>query len=300
MNENDKKNEINRITKAGMLINLILGLLKIVTGIIGSSYSAIADGIHSLSDLATDIAIIIGVKFWSAPPDSDHPYGHGRIETIVTLFIGIMLAIAGLLIGYEAVSTIKDTHIEKPGWIALTGIILTIILKEILFRQTMKVGEKIGSRSVKANAWHHRSDAFSSVLALASVLTALLVPGMEFIDHIGGILVSALIVKVSYDIAKPAFRELSDAGASQKDIEMIKTIALKINGVKEVHAVRSRQYNSGNYIDLHVLVDDNISVKQGHDIAENVKSALMSEGPSVVDVVVHIEPFLNHDFQADN
>ena len=300
MNKDEIKKEIDKITKSGMILNFFLGLLKISTGMIGNSYSAIADGVHSLSDLATDIAIIIGVKFWSAPPDKDHPYGHGRIETIVTLFIGIMLAAAGIGIGYEAVATIKDTHTVKPGLISLSGIVLTIIFKELLFRKTLTIGKKTGSRSVVANAWHHRSDAFSSILALGSVLTAVLLPGMEFVDHIGGLLVSILIIKVSFEIVKPAFKELCDAGASQKDIEIMKIIASHVEGVKDVHGLRSRQHNSGNYIDLHVLVDDDISVKKGHDIAENVKSALIEKGPSVIDVVVHVEPFFNHDFQAEN
>lgn len=294
MNNNEIKKEIDKITKSGMILNFILGLLKISTGMIGNSYSAIADGVHSLSDLATDIAIIIGVKFWSAPPDKDHPYGHGRIETIVTLFIGIMLAAAGIGIGYEAVATIKDPHTAKPGLIALTGIILTIVFKEILFRKTLATGKKTGSRSVVANAWHHRSDAFSSVLALGSVLTAVLLPGMEFVDHIGGLLVSLLIIKVSFEIIKPAFKELCDAGASQKDIEIIKNTALQVKGVKDIHGLRSRQYNSWNYLDLHVLVEDDITVKQGHDIAEDVRDALIEKGPSVIDVVVHIEPYESH------
>ncbi|MBN2857892.1 MAG: cation transporter [Candidatus Delongbacteria bacterium] len=294
MNNELIQKEISGITKSGMLINLILGILKITTGMIGNSYSAIADGVHSLSDLVTDIAIIIGVKFWSAPPDKDHPYGHGRIETIVTLFVGIMLAAAGIGIGYEAVATIRDPHTVKPGLIALTGIILTIIFKEILFRKTLTIGKKTGSQSVIANAWHHRSDAFSSVLALGSVLTAVLLPGMEFVDHIGGLLVSILIIKVSFDIVKPAFKELCDAGASQKDIELMKNIVSQVEGVRDVHGLRSRQHNSGNYLDLHVLVDDDITVKKGHDIAEKVKDILIEKGPSVVDVVVHIEPFKSH------
>jgi cation diffusion facilitator family transporter len=294
MNKEETKNEIGRITKSGMILNFVLGLVKISTGMIGNSYSAIADGVHSLSDLVTDIAILVGVKFWSAPPDKDHPYGHGRIETIVTLFIGIMLAAAGIGIGYEAVASIRDPHTVKPGLISLTGIILTIVFKEILFRKTLAIGKKTGSRSVVANAWHHRSDAFSSVIALVSVLTAVLLPGMEFVDHIGGLLVSMLIVKVSFDIVKPAFKELCDAGASQKDIELMKTIASQTEGVKEVHDLRSRQYNSGNYLDLHVLVDDDITVKQGHDIAEKVKDILIEKGPSVIDVVVHIEPYKSH------
>ena len=289
----DKKYRTSKITAEGMVVNLFLGLMKIFTGVYGKSYAAVADGVHSLSDMVTDIAILIGVRFWTAPADEDHPYGHGKIETIITFFIGTVLAVAGAGIGYNAVSGIRDEYIERPGPIAFSGIILTIVLKEILYRRTIKIGKEINSRSLTANAWHHRSDAFSSLLALLSVSVAYFFPGMEFIDRIGGVLVSVMIIKVSYGITISAFKELSDAGACQKDIEIIKSIASEVNGVKEVHGIRSRQYNSNIYIDLHILVDDSISVRDGHDIAECVRNELMNKGPSVADALVHIEPYFS-------
>ena len=286
--------EINRITYILILINLILSTVKIFTGIIGNSKSAVADGVHSLSDLSTDLAILIGVKFWTAPPDENHPYGHGRIETLVTVFIGIILAVVGLSIGYEAVSSIRDPHIEKPGWVALTGIGASIILKELLFRWTIKLGKRLRSSSLVANAWHHRSDSFSSIPALIAVSVSIIFPGLEFIDHIGAIIVAFIIIKVSAGILISSFDELTDSGIGRRGVEEIKRIVMQINDVKDVHAVRSRKYNSGNYIDLHVLVDESLSVKRGHDIAEEVKESLIEKGPSVVDAVVHIEPFQSH------
>jgi len=286
--------EINRITYISILINLILSTVKIFTGIIGNSKSAVADGVHSLSDLSTDLAILIGVKFWTAPPDENHPYGHGRIETLVTVFIGIILAVVGLSIGYEAVSSIRDPHIEKPGWVALTGIGASIILKELLFRWTIKLGKRLRSSSLVANAWHHRSDSFSSIPALIAVSVSIIFPGLEFIDHIGAIIVAFIIIKVSAGILISSFDELTDSGIGRRGVEEIKRIVMQINDVKDVHAVRSRKYNSGNYIDLHVLVDESLSVKRGHDIAEEVKESLIEKGPSVVDAVVHIEPFQSH------
>lgn len=290
-NKNSDTSLVRKVTVYGMMVNLLLGAAKVFTGIIGSSHATIADGIHSFSDLSTDIAILIGVKFWSAPPDKDHPYGHARIETIVTFIIGSILFLAGLGIGYEAVTSIRDESIDRPGWIALTGIILSIILKEFMYRWTLSVGRKAKSPSVIANAWHHRSDAFSSVLAFMSVTAAVFLPGMEFIDLIGAIAVSFIIIKVAWDIIKPTLSELTDKGLCQEDIDNIVKTVSSVSGVKEVHRVRSRSHNVGIYIDLHVLVDGNLSVAKGHDIAEEVKSILIKEGPSIVDVVVHIEPF---------
>ncbi|MDD3045044.1 MAG: cation diffusion facilitator family transporter [Candidatus Delongbacteria bacterium] len=289
-----KIDEINRITYASILINVLLSSVKIFTGIIGNSKSAVADGVHSLSDLSTDLAILIGVKFWTAPPDENHPYGHGRIETLVTVFIGIILIVVGLSIGYEAISTLRDSHLEKPKWISLIGIAFSIILKELLFRWTIRVGKMLKSSSLIANAWHHRSDSFSSIPALIAVSVSIIFPGLEFIDHIGAVIVAFIIIKVSLGILFSSFQELTDCGISKKDIDNIKSISMQIQGVKEVHAVRSRKYNSGNYIDLHVLVDESLSVKRGHDIAEEVKVSLIEKGPSVVDAVVHIEPFQSH------
>ncbi len=286
--------EINRITYISILINLLLSAVKIFTGIIGNSKSAVADGVHSLSDLSTDLAILIGVKFWTAPPDENHPYGHGRIETLVTVFIGIILTVVGLSIGFEAVSSIRDPHIERPGWIALIGIGASIILKELLFRWTISLGKRLKSSSLIANAWHHRSDSFSSIPALIAVSVSIIFPGFEFIDHIGAIIVAFIIIKVSSGILIQSFDELTDSGIGRRGVEEIKKIVMQINDVKDVHAVRSRKYNSGNYIDLHVLVDESLSVKRGHDIAEEVKVSLIEKGPSVVDAVVHIEPFQSH------
>jgi len=295
ISSDDKIKLINRITYIAILVNLFLSAVKIITGVVGNSKSAVADGVHSLSDLSTDLAILIGVRFWSAPPDESHPYGHGRIETLVTVFIGLILAAVGISIGFEAISTIRDAHIERPKWISLIGIGFSIILKEFLFRWTISLGKKLKSSSLIANAWHHRSDSFSSVPAFIAVSISIIFPGLEFVDHIGAVIVAFIIIKVSIGILYSSFEELTDCGISQKDIDDIRKISMEIPDVKDAHAVRSRKYNSGNYIDLHVLVDDNMTVKHSHDIAEQVKDAIIGKGPSVIDVVVHIEPYKSHD-----
>lgn len=290
MSKKDKIVNIKKITYYGMFVNLFLSILKIITGLIGNSQAAIADGVHSLSDLTTDVAILVGVKYWSAPPDEEHPYGHGRIETIVTAFIGFVLAATALGIGWEAISTIRDEHLENPTWLSLIGISFSIVLKEILYRVTMKYSKKNNSRSLEANAWHHRTDAFSSIPAFIAVFISVSYPSLAFIDHIGALIVAVIIFRVAWQIFSKSFSELSDKGAEKKDIEKIKEITLQIDDVKEVHGIRSRKHGTETFVDLHVLVDDSMTVKEGHDIADKVKEILLDKGPEISDVVVHIEP----------
>ena len=282
--------QIQRITWIGLLANLFLAIVKFIVGFMGSSQAVIADAVHSLSDMTTDIAVLLGVRFWTAPADEDHPYGHWRIETLVTVVIGISLVVVALGIGYKSLTTIRDVHLKQPGWIAIAGVIFSMLIKELLYHWTLAVGKSSKSTAVTANAWHHRSDAISSIPALIAVVAAAINPDWVFIDHLGALLVSLIILKVSWGIISPAFSELTDQGASQKDREKIRSIALGIEQVERVHAVRTRKHGSGLFIDLHVQVDGDISVREGHEICEIVKQQLLDRGPDILDVVVHLEP----------
>lgn len=281
---------VRRVTLAGMAVNLILAGGKIALGLLGSSRAVLADGIHSFSDLGTDIAVIIGVRFWSAPADEDHPYGHSRIETLVTVGIGLFLAAAAVTIGYEALRSFKDGHSGQARWIAAAGPLLSIVFKEMLYRWTVRVGKKVKSPAVVANAWHHRSDSLSSLPALAAVIASAIDPALAFVDSIGAVVVALFILKVARDIVHPALAELADRGATVREREMIHNLAEGVEGVREVHGLRARRAGSGLFIDLHVLVDPVMTVREGHEIAETVKQTLLSSGPEIVDVVVHLEP----------
>jgi len=282
--------QIQRITWIGLLTNLFLAMVKFTVGFMGSSQAVIADAVHSLSDMTTDIAVLLGVRFWTAPADEDHPYGHWRIETLVTVIIGISLAVVALGIGYKSLATMREVHLKQPGWIAIAGVIFSILIKELLYHWTLAVGQSSKSTAVTANAWHHRSDAISSIPALIAVAAAAINPAWAFIDHVGALLVSLIILKVSWNIISPAFSVLADQGASQKDREQISAIALEIDHVERVHAVRTRRHGSGLFIDLHVQVDGDMSVREGHEICETVKKQLLDRGPDILDVVVHLEP----------
>ena len=284
---------VRRISWIGLAVNLFLSLLKFTVGFLGNSQAVIADAVHSLSDMSTDLAVIFGVKYWSAPADEDHPYGHWRIETIVTAVIGISLTIVALGIGYNSLSTMREVQVVQPGWIALVGVVVSIVLKEGLYHRTLAVGKQTKSSAVTANAWHHRSDAISSIPALIAVAAAALHPGLAFLDRVGALIVSLIILKVSWEILRPVFSELTECGAPRKDREKIKSIAMGIKGVQQVHAVRTRKMGAGIFVDLHVLVDGNMSVRKGHRISHEVKRELMEKGPEILDAVVHLEPY--HD-----
>jgi cation diffusion facilitator family transporter len=288
---------IQRITWMGLAVNLFLAAVKFVTGIYGSSQAVVADAVHSLSDLGTDLAVILGIKYWTAPADEDHPYGHGRIETIVTAAIGIFLAAAAIGIGYNSLTSIKEPTPHAPTWIALLGSLFSIILKEILYHWTVKIGRQTRSSALIANAWHHRTDAISSIPALAAVAVAVVDPDWAFIDHVGALMVAVIILKVAWSITRPALHELGDQGASEKECAAINEVATGVGGVKTIHAVRSRKVGAGWFVDLHIQVKGTLTVHEGHEISGAVKHALLDGGLDIVDVVVHLEPYEESDIR---
>jgi len=285
-----REGHVRKVTWIGLLTNISLSGLKFAAGYFGRSQALIADAIHSLTDTTTDIAVIAGSHYWSRPPDENHPYGHRRLETLVTAFIGLMLAAAGIGIGWQAISTLHEQHDSPPGWIALYAAMASIITKEILYRWTAAVGKKIKSPALAANAWHHRSDAISSLPVLIAVGGALLFPSWSFLDRVGAVVVSIFILHAAIKIIWPAVSELIDAGAPEEIQKKITKIVCNTSGVREVHAVRSRYVSSSIQIDMHIVVDGSISVREGHEIADKVENSIISGLPEVVDVVVHVDP----------
>lgn len=287
-----KKNidEIKKVSVVGLIANIMLSALKIVAGIIGNSQAVVADGIHSISDSVTDVAVIIGATYWSAPPDDDHPHGHGRIETAVTVFIGfVLVAIAGGL-GWNAVANLFEKRTEPIGEIAFYAAIISIVVKEILYRWNISVGKRLKCKALIANAWHHRSDALSSVPAAIAVIVVKIYPDAGYIDKIGAVIVCGFIFYTAFKIVWPALRELTDAGVSESERLNIENTAKEVPGVQDVHKCRTRFVGSGVQVDLHVLVDPGMSVRDGHDVSSNVKNTLIEKCPDIVDVIVHLEP----------
>jgi len=279
------------VAGAGLLCNLLLAALKFTCGIIASSQAVVADAAHSLSDCTTDLVIIFASGYWSKPADDDHPYGHRRLEILVTVFIGIVLAAVGCGLIWRAFVTMGERQANPPGRIALYAVLFSILVKELLFRWTMLKATELQSSSLVANAWHHRSDVFSSVPAGLAVLGAEMFPDWTYIDNIGAVVVSVLIFQSAWRITIPELNKLVDRSGSQKETEEIRGIVLETEGVVGTHAIRTRYTGGGVMaIDLHVQVDGNMSVYHGHEVADMVKNRLLEHGPGIVDVVVHLEP----------
>lgn len=273
-----------------MLVNVLLSVFKILAGYFGRSQTILADGFHSLSDTVTDIAIIVGVKYWCAPPDATHPHGHQRIETIITQFIGLALAAVAVGISYRAIVTLHEMHSQPPKMIALVAGFVSIVSKEAIYQWTVFVGKKIRSSAVVANAWHHRSDALSSIPAVIAVGVARIFPSWSFVDHVGAIIVSLFILQAAWKIVWPSLKELADTGASPELIKEIENIILSTRGVISVHKIRTRKIGHGYQVDLHIQVNGRITVVEGHNIAEETKINLIRKGSNILDVIVHFEP----------
>ena len=283
---------VKRVTWVGLICNLFLSFLKCFLGYMGSSQAVIADGIHSLSDLITDLAILVGVKYWTAPADEKHPYGHHRYETLVSSFIGIVLAVAAIGLAYKALVSFKDNSCSvQPTWVAIVAAVLSIILKELLYRWTFRTGEKIKSTALMANAYHHRSDALSSIPVLFAVVVSIINPAWSFVDHIGAIIVSVFILKTAYEIIRDSLSSLIDTSASKGDRSEIERLVLEVDGVISTHKIRTRKIGYGLFVDLHIQVDGSITVIEGHHISRSVKEKLHDYGPDVIDLIVHIEPY---------
>ena len=286
----------NRVTIIGSLVNVVLTVLKFIAGISGHSQAMIADAIHSLSDFATDIVVLAGMFFSKKPIDSDHRYGHGKFETISTAIIALVLGYAGFKIGYDGIQRI--IHViqmgefpEKPSAIAFWAAVISIIGKEILYQITAKIGKEIESPAITANAWHHRSDAFSSIVTAIGIGVASFVgSSWTILDPIAAIVVSVFIIKVAIDILLQCIGELTDKSLSEDALREIETIAESIIGISQPHNVRTRMVGKTPVIDIHVRVDASMTVNSSHALATELENKLRSRFGDQTIATVHIEP----------
>ena len=285
-----KKEQIRSITLIGLVANILLSVVKLVIGLLGNSHAVVADALHSFSDTSSDLVILFGVKYWTAPPDEAHPYGHLKIESFISILIGLILIIVACGIGFSGIVSLLEQEQTRMTWVVVAGPVLSIIIKEILFRITYKVGMQTHSSSLKANAWHHRTDALSSLPVLAAVTGSLIDPRLAFLDQIGAIVVSAFIIKVGLGILFTNINDLLDTGLSAAQLTELETYIRAMKNVKGVHKMRTRKLANYIYIDLHLEVDGRLSVIQGHDISEDVKQTLIQNHPKIIDVMVHLEP----------
>lgn len=285
----EKHTAAKKSTLVSVFVNLCLGTFQIITGFFSGSQGLIADGIHSFSDLVSDIVVLIANKHSSKDPDEDHHYGHYRYETAATAFIGLSLIGVGILMiwhaGYKIAYSDEIVEIKIIAlWVALGA----LVIKELLFRYMLHVGEQVKSAMLIANSWHARSDAASSFVVAIGIIGALF--GYGVFDIIAALVVGLMIVKMGWDFSWDALHDLMDRSVSLEEDKQITNIILETKGVKGIHDLKTRKMGDMILVDVHIEVDANISVREGHDIAVAARLAVMTSIPAVLNVMSHVDP----------
>ncbi len=274
----------------GMAVNVVLAIIKIVTGILGHSYALIADGIESTTDIVSSLIVWTGLRISAVPADEEHPYGHGKAEPIAGMFVALALLGAAACIAIQSLREVVTPH-HTPAWYTLLVLALVIGTKETLYRFVFKVGDELTSTAVKGDAWHHRSDAITSAAAFVGITIALIGgKGYESADDWAALLACTVILFNGYRILRAALNEMMDAAVPDPQQKEIRETAASVEGVVRVEKCRTRKSGLGLFVEIHVEVDGNLTVRRGHEIAHKVSETLMSSPLSIQHVVVHIEP----------
>ncbi|HLR16801.1 MAG TPA: cation diffusion facilitator family transporter [Alcanivoracaceae bacterium] len=282
----------------GILVNAFLTVIKILFGIIGQSHSLVSDGIHSLADISTDVMVWVASRYTNMPADREHPYGHGRIETVFTVALALVLLVTAFGIVYDASQRIIDpSALLTPSSFVLIIAFISIVANEGLYQYTMRMAKRHKSGLLHANAWHHRSDAISSVVVLIGVAGSLI--GFIYLDIIASIIVAIMIARIGWDQGKQAMLELIDTALEPKKVKAIRNIISEVEGVKDVHMLRTRRMGGNALVDVHVEVKPRISVSEGHQISEYVRMKLIRSITEVTDVTVHIDPEDDSIYKTD-
>lgn len=289
MQEKERYHIANKVSSATLLINVVLSVVKVIAGITAHSNAMLADGVHTVSDVVTTVAVMIGMKVSTKPDDKEHPYGHEKIEAVVAKMLSLVLMATAFGIGYSGVRTILNGEYSRPGMVAIIAAILSIFSKEAMYRYTVKAANKINSTALKADAWHHRSDALSSIGTLIGIGGARL--GITVLDPIASLVVCVLIVKVGIDIFIQSFNQLVDRAADEKTIESIKQNIWSVEGVKNIDEIKTRIHGAKIYVDVEIAVESSNTVGEGHEIAENVHNCIEESIENVKHCMVHVNPY---------
>lgn len=276
-------------TQVGLGTNIVLTIFKLFAGILGSSYAMIADGLHSLSDILATGIVYVGICIGARPADEDHPYGHGNAETIAALLVALIVFATGIYAGISAVLAIIHRELRTPSTIAAAAAVISIILKEGLFRYTIRVGKKTNSPAIISNAWEHRGDAYSSIAALIGIAGARL--AFPHLDPLAGLVVSIFIFKISLNLIRSNIGILMDERPSPMILNNIKAVVQDIKEVKKIDSIKVHPRGSTYTIDLEIAVDSYLTVSDGHKIAANVKRSLLKQVKYITDVMVHVNPY---------
>ena len=294
-NTNTREKEIYKVTIIGSIVNFILLLFKFIAGIVGHSAAMVADAVHSLSDFVTDIVVIVFVKISGKPQDESHDYGHGKYETLATAIIGVVLFAVGVGILVNSVTGVVNAFngkvLEAPSMIALVAAAVSIMFKELLFQYTVHKGKTLDSKAVVANAWHHRSDAFSSIGTLIGIAGAIFLgERWRVLDPIAAFVVSVFIIKVAIDLVKPCVDELLEKSLSKEVEDRILSIVMTNPEVDQPHHLRTRRIGNNIAIEIHIRMDGTMPLNEAHDITKKIEASLKNEfGPST-HIGIHMEP----------
>lgn len=284
-----------RVTWAGVLVSAALVTFQVIVGIIANSQALIADAVHSLSDLFGNVVVLFGLRWGRKVEDIDHHYGHARIETMSGMVVGLLLIAVAIGIAINSVVSIYRHDVSRPGVLALWAAVAGIVSKEALYWWTIAVGKRLKSLAIIANAWHHRSDALSSVAVLIGIAASYFNPDWHLADAIAAMVVTVFIGKVGFSLTWSAFLELSDAAPNRETLLAIADRTLAMPGVRQVHDLRARHSGSQIFVELHIVVDPNITVRDGHAIARDVKRSIIDSFTDVTRVIIHVDPELKED-----
>ena len=286
----DETKIVKKLSRVGILGNVALAAFKLFAGIFGRSGAMISDAVHSLSDVFATLIAYIGVRLSKRKEDAEHPYGHERLECVASLALGLILAGTGLGIGYSGVLKLLGDHsaLEIPTMLPLIAAVVSILVKEGMFWYTLAYAKRLDSAAFKADAWHHRSDALSSIGSFIGIGMAKL--GFPVMDPIASLIICLFILKVAYDISKVAIGQMLDTSCDNAFVEKVRAFVLEQPGVKKIDLLRTRQFGNKIYVDLEIAVQRDISLVAAHDIAEHVHDAMEKEFPNVKHVMIHVNP----------
>uniref|UniRef100_UPI0034DF5C05 cation diffusion facilitator family transporter n=1 Tax=Candidatus Thiodubiliella endoseptemdiera TaxID=2738886 RepID=UPI0034DF5C05 len=288
MQNNERTKASQKITLIGAVVDFLLAIFKVISGMLGNSGALIADGIHSFSDLLSDGVVLYAAKHANEEADEDHPYGHKRFETVATLGLAIILAIVGIGIIYDAIERLDNPNVLSHSMLLFGVTVLSILSKELLFWVTIKVAKTYKSNMLKANAWHHRSDALSSVVVLVGIFGSL--NGYPYLDGVAAIIVGLMVMAIAWELGLNATKELVDTSIDIKEVEKLRKAIGMISGVNSVHSLRTRKIGHAISADVHVQVDPFLSVSEGHIITISVERVAKECLEDLHDVTVHIDP----------
>jgi cation diffusion facilitator family transporter len=283
--------EVTRAAILGLVVNLSLGIVKLVGGIVGNSFALIADAVNSIGDVVTTVVVLFALRVAQRPADIEHPYGHTRAEGIAASNVAMLIIVSALLVGWEAIQRISTQHAIPPAWtLWIAG--ANVLIKEGLYRYNVRIGKRTGSSAIIANAWDHRSDAFCSFAVLIGLGT-IRIGGPQYIwaDEVASLVVVAAIVWSGVQLFRSSASELMDVQADSEFVARIREVALTVPGVEDVETLWVRKSGLEYFADIHIEVDQHLTVAAGHRIGHHVKDRLLEEFPNLRDALVHLEPF---------